>query len=277
MQNLIQFFIRQRAFFIYLFYALISFVLLVRFNAYHQSVFFSSSNQTVGGIYNWASNVTNYFGLKEINQDLLHRNGVLALEVKRLKEQIQEYENDAAVSHTVDTKYNFVMAQVINNQVRQMENYITLNKGSVDGIRPHMGVVDQNGVVGIVSLVSEHYSVVISVLNTDLRLSAKLLNSDYFGSVQWNGLNPQEVIIDELPRHMEYAIGDTIVTSGYSAALPEGIPIGVIEGASEQHDDNFYAFKVKLSTDFYRLNDVRVIINNEQDEQHQLENQARKK
>ena len=277
MQNLIEFFIRRRAFFIYLFYALISFVLLIRFNPYHQSVFFSSSNQTVGGIYNWASNVTNYFGLKEINQDLLHRNGELALEVRRLKEQIMEQENATEVAQDVDTKYDFVVAQVINNQVTQMENYITLNKGAVDGIRPHMGVVDQNGVVGIVSLVSDHYSVVISVLNTDLRLSAKVVRSDYFGSVQWDGMDPQEVIIDELPRHMEYALGDTIVTSGYSAALPEGIPIGVITGTTAQHDDNFYAFKVKLATDFFRLNDVRVIVNNEQDEQHQLENQARKK
>lgn len=277
MHNLIQFFIRKRAFFVFLFYGIISIVLLVRFNAYHQSVFFSSANEAVGSIYSAAGNVTSYFGLRDINQDLLERNGHLEKEIQILKEMLQDERNRTLTSLPDSlTKYDFIMAQVINNSIGQVENYITLNKGRLDGIAPQMGVVDQNGIIGIVSLVSDHYSVVISLLNTKLRLSAKVKGSDYFGSLVWDGDNPQYAVMEELPRHVEFKEGDTIVTSGYSAAFPEGLPVGIIDGYSRQRNDNFYALKIKLSADFHRLNDVRVIINNQQQEQLQLEERARK-
>ena len=138
-----------------------------------------------------------------------------------------------------------------------------------------MGVVDQNGIIGIVSNVSEHYSVVISILNPKLRLSAKVKGSDYFGSLVWNGKNARIALLEELPRHIEFQTGDTIVTSGFSAAFPEGIPVGIVEGYSEQRNNNFYTLRVELSADFSRLNDVRVIINKEQDEQLTLEKNAR--
>ena len=276
MRNLIQFFIRQRAFFVFLFYGIISIVLLVRFNAYHQSVFFSSANEMVGTIYSVAGNVTSYFGLRDINQDLLERNGHLEKEIQILKEMLQDDKNRTMVLPDSATKYDFIMAQVINNSVGQIENYITLNKGRLDGIAPQMGVVDQNGIIGIVSLVSDHYSVVISLLNTKLRLSAKVKGSDYFGSLVWDGENPQYAVMEELPRHVEFKEGDTIVTSGYSAAFPEGLPVGVVAGYNRQRNDNFYALKIQLSADFHRLNDVRVIINNQQKEQLELEERARK-
>ncbi|MEG1380033.1 MAG: rod shape-determining protein MreC, partial [Bacteroidales bacterium] len=192
-----------------------------------------------------------------------------------LKEMLQDDRN-RTIPHDTVTKYDFIMAQVINNSISQMENYITLNKGSKDGVTPQMGVVDQNGIIGIVSLVSDHYSVVISLLNTKLRLSAKVKGSDYFGSLVWDGESGQYAVLEELPRHVEFKEGDTIVTSGYSAAFPEGLPVGVIAGYSRQHNDNFYALKIKLAADFYRLNDVRVIINNQQKEQLELEERARK-
>ena len=213
--------------------------------------------------------------MKQINQDLLERNGYLEKEILVLKEQLRdEYEADE--QQTVETKYDFIVAQVINNSVTQLRNNITLNKGSKAGIRPGMGVVDQNGIIGIVSIVSDHYSVVISVLNTKLRLSAKVKGSDYFGSLVWDGKSSRYAVLEELPRHVEFAKGDTIVTSGYSAAFPEGLPVGVIEGYSPQTNDNFYALKVELATDFNRLNDVRVIVNSQQEEQRQLENEAAK-
>ncbi|MEG1378675.1 MAG: rod shape-determining protein MreC [Bacteroidales bacterium] len=275
MRNLIQFFIRQSAFFVFLFYGIISIVLLVRFNAYHQSVFFSSANEMVGDIYSVAGNVTSYFGLRDINQDLLERNGHLEKEIQILKEKLLDDKNLLS-SRDTTTKYDFIMAQVINNSVTQVENYITLNKGRRDGIAPQMGVVDQNGIIGIVSLVSDNYSVVISLLNTKLRLSAKVKGSDYFGSLVWNTESAEYALLEELPRHVEFKEGDTIVTSGYSAAFPEGLPVGVIAGYSRQRNDNFYALKIRLSADFHRLNDVRVIINNEQQEQLGLEERARK-
>lgn len=275
MRTLIQFFIKHSPFFVFLIYGIASLFLLIRFNAYHQSVFFSSANAAIAEVYTLAGNITGYFGLKQINQDLLERNGYLEKEILVLKEQLRdEYEADE--QQTVETKYDFIVAQVINNSVTQLRNNITLNKGSKAGIRPGMGVVDQNGIIGIVSIVSDHYSVVISVLNTKLRLSAKVKGSDYFGSLVWDGKSSRYAVLEELPRHVEFAKGDTIVTSGYSAAFPEGLPVGVIEGYSPQTNDNFYALKVELATDFNRLNDVRVIVNSQQEEQRQLENEAAK-
>ena len=274
MHNLIQFFIRQRAFFIFLFYVILSLILLIRFNAYHQSVFFSSANRAVGEIYSVAGNVTSYFGLRDANLDLLEENGHLEKEIQILRDRIQQMQ---FLNVPVDTtvKYDFKMAHVINNSTSTMENYITLNRGRLDGLAPQMGVVDQNGIIGIVSMVSDHYAVVISLLNTKLRISAKVKKSDYFGSLAWYAESPDYVVLDELPRHVNFKKGDTIVTSGFSAAFPEGLPVGVVEGfAKHQSDDNFYSLKIKLFADFNRLNNVRVIINHQQQEQLQLEEAA---
>ncbi|MEG1617277.1 MAG: rod shape-determining protein MreC [Bacteroidales bacterium] len=275
MRNLIQFFIKHSPFFVFLFYGLISLFLLIRFNSYHQSVFFSSANRMVADVYSLSGEVSGYFGLKQINQDLLERNGYLEKEILVLKELLQKEYDQEQLKNT-DTKYDFVVAQVINNSVTQLKNYITINKGALEGVKPGMGVADQNGIIGIVSVVSDHYSVVISILNTKLRLSAKVKGSDYFGSLVWDGKSSRYATLEELPRHVEFATGDTIVTSGYSAAFPEGLPVGVIEGYSPQTNDNFYALKVELSADFNRLNDVRVIINNQQEEQYKLEQEAAK-
>ena len=165
----------------------------------------------VGDIYSLTGNVTSYFGLKQINQDLIERNGELEKEIQILKELLRDQYAEIQLNDSL-TKYDFVVAQVINNSVSQLENYITLNKGSKDGIAPQMGVVDQNGIIGIVSNVSEHYSVVISILNPKLRLSAKVKGSDYFGSLVWNGKNARIALLEELPRHIEFQTGDTIVT-----------------------------------------------------------------
>lgn len=275
MRNLIQFFIKHSPFFVFLLYGLISLFLLIRFNSYHQSVFFSSANGMVAEVYSLAGNVSSYFGLKQINQDLLERNGYLEKEILALQEQLRDTKGLEQLNDS-SSKYDFIVAQVINNSVTQLKNYITLNKGSEEGIAPGMGVTDQNGIIGIVSVVSDHYSVVISVLNTKLRLSAKVKGSDYFGSLVWDGQSSRYAILEELPRHVEFAKGDTIVTSGYSAAFPEGLPVGVIEGYSKQANDNFYALKVELAADFNRLNDVRVIINRQQEEQLNLEKEANK-
>ena len=275
MKNLIEFFIRRRAFFLYLLYMAISVVLMIRTNPYHQSRYFTSVNDMAGGAYDLAGNVTGYFALKQTNQDLLMQNGQIARENQYLKSIIQSDHNFAAELDS-SLQYDFKMAQVINNQITQTENYITLNRGARDSIKPHMGVVDRNGIVGIVSMVSDKYSLVISLLNTKLKLSAKVKGKDYFGSLQWDGTDPTKITMMELPRHADCEIGDTVVSSGYSAAFPEGINVGVIESEYETMNDNFQAYSVRLITDFFRLNDVRVIINNDQQEQKELESRVNK-
>jgi rod shape-determining protein MreC len=124
-----------------------------------------------------------------------------------------------------------------------------------------MGVVDQNGVVGIVNLVGNHSARIISLLNPKMRLSCKVKGREFFGSLVWDGRSPSEALLEEMPRHERFHKGDTIVTSGYSSVFPEGIPVGTIISHEKEHDDNFYALRIKLFTDFTTLSTVRVISN----------------
>ena len=156
--------------------------------------------------------------------------------------------------------------QVINNSLTRTRNFLTINCGDADGVRPDMGVVDQNGVVGIVNVVGPHASRVISVLNADLRLSCKLKGSDAFGSLSWDGKSPRYAILEELPRHVPFAVGDTIVTSGHSVVFPEGIPVGTVVERLRDADDNFYSLRILLAADFSTLSTIRVIENFMKDE-----------
>ena len=168
------------------------------------------------------------------------------------------------------------VADVVNNSVTYLSNYITVNKGRKDGVEPDMGVVSERGVVGIVSTVSDHFSVVIPLLNPKFKLSCKVLGSSYFGTLSWNGRNARFANLDELPRHVEFEKGDTIVTSGYSAIFPSGIIVGKVVNFEKQHDDNFYSLEVELATDFQALNNVRIIKNYHQAEQKNTEREAKK-
>ena len=278
MRKLISFLINHSPIFVYAFYLVICFVLLFKFNPYQQSVFFSSANEMAGRFYIMTSGITGYFGLQEINRDLQKQNGNLEMELIRLRDEVSRLSGDSLLVRTSAdsslSRYDFQIAQVINNSVFKTHNYITLNKGRKDGIHSEMGVIDQNGIVGIVNVVSDHYAVAISLLNPKLRLSCKVKGSNYFGSLVWDGKDPRFAVLEELPRHVKFAKGDTIITSGYSAVFPEGIMVGVIADFSKQRNDNFYALRVQLSTDFNRLNDVRIIESKGQREKNALEREA---
>ena len=276
MKNLINFIIRHISWFLFLFYVIISCLLLFQNNPYQQYVYLTSANKVSSSIYKGVSNVTSYFNLQSINNDLQQRNALLEMEVITLKSQIQDYKlllsNDTInLPDSVAKSFEYHFAHVINNSVSKPMNYITLDKGRLDGIEPEMGVVDQNGVVGIVSVVSDHAARVISLLNPNIRLSCKVKGSDYFGSLIWDGESPYYATLEEMPRHVQFNKGDTIVTSGYSSVFPEGLIVGTIEGNSKTKDDNFFTLKIKLSTDFTRLSVVRAIKSNIANELKELE------
>ena len=158
-------------------------------------------------------------------------------------------------------QYTFVMAHVISNSIAQPNNYITIDRGFADGVKPEMGVIDQNGVVGIVNVVGPHASRVISLLNPHMRLSCKLKSNNFFGSLVWDGKNPQYALLEELPKHVKYNKGDTVVTSGYSAVFPEGIIVGIVEGSDGNNTASFVSLRIKLTTNFSQLSNVRIITN----------------
>jgi len=167
---------------------------------------------------------------------------------------------------SINVRYRFIPAEVINNSINRQNNFITLNKGKKDGIRPEMGIVGPTGIVGIITHVSGHYSSGATVLNRRWRVSAKLKNSNYFGSLVWDGLSYQTAQLNEIPFHVELAAGDTIVTSGYSTVFPEGIMIGQIKKVDIGSGDNFYAIDVSLSTNFMTLTYVEVVEDKDTDE-----------
>lgn len=263
MKNLIDFIIKHNSWFVFLFYLITSCVMLFLNNPFQRHVYLTSANAVSAAIYGSLSDVTSYFYLHDINEDLQLRNAMLEKELVNLQREVNNYRllyGDSLVKRY--DQYDFVVARVINNSIYRPENYITINRGSADGILPEMGVVDQNGIVGKVETVGTHASRIISLLNRQFSLSCKIKGKDLFGSLVWDGIDAQHAVLEELPRHVKYHIGDTIVTSGYSAVFPEGIIVGVIEKPQKESTSNFAAMRIKLTTDFTQLSTVRAIKNN---------------
>ena len=238
--------------------------MLFQNNPYQQSVYLTSASRISSSVYKLTSSVTSYFNLQSINADLQQRNALLEMEVINLKHRINDYRiamsaDSINLPDSVAQQYEYHFATVINNSVSKPMNYITIDKGRLDGIEPEMGVVDQNGVVGIVSSTSDHAARINSLLNPNMRLSCKVKNSDYFGSLFWDGGNPYYCVLEEMPKHVKYHKGDTIITSGFSSVFPEGLIVGTIESGLKAKDDNFHSLRIKLSTDFTRLSTVRAI------------------
>ncbi len=270
MRNLIAFISKYSFFFLFLIFEVFAFYLLFRNNNVQRSTFLNTTNQLTGSVYESYSEWSDYLDLKEVNQ-------LLSEENRKLREnQIGAYQRlfgeNIMVNDTVyKRKYFYSKAKVINSSVNKQNNYITLNIGSSNGIRKGMGVIGPQGVVGIVKNVSEHYASVLSVLHRSSKTSAKLKNTNYFGSMQWDGLTFEEGILVDIPNHVSLEIGDTIVSSGFSATFPEGIIMGTIKSFGKPEGENFYDIKIKFSNDFKRLTHVYVVKNNYKIEQETLE------
>lgn len=278
MRTLADFFLRHSAWFMFLLLAGVSLFMLLRGNPYQQAVFMTSAGRVTSGVYSAANSVTGYFYLRSINDDLQQRLADLELENISLRRRLQRLDEqvfaDSVAPDSALMPYEFIIARVINNSITRPNNFITLDRGYLDGIKPEMGVVDQNGIVGIVNVVGPHTSRIISMLNSDLRLSCRVKGSDAFGSLVWDGRSPRQATLEELPRHVEFSPGDTIITSGYSVVFPEGIPVGTVVEQLRDADDNFYSLRINLLTDFAQLSTVRVIRNFMKDEIETTETDA---
>lgn len=275
MRELFDFFIRNSKWFVYAIFVVASCMLLFQGNPYQHHVFLTSANSVSSTVYEVSNNVTSYFNLRDINEDLNRRNAALEKEVINLREKLQNYAEkeftDTLVPDNDVDHFDFIVAHVINNSISRPYNYITLDKGAADGVKAELGVIDQNGIVGIVSVVGQRSARVISLLNPKLRLSCKIKNSDHFGSLVWDGNDPTVALLEELPRHTVYNPGDTIVTSGYSAVFPPGLPVGIILDDDRDHNENFFTLKVRLFADFTALGNVQIITNNYSEEIAALE------
>ena len=274
MKNLLDFFVKHSSWFVLILYVILSCVLLFNNNPYQQSVYLTSANAVCATVYEGMSSITDYFHLKGINEDLQERNALLEMQVVDLRAQVNDLKMqlpDTLKSQPVLQHFDFVVAHVISNSIAQTNNYITINRGAADGIKPEQGVVDQAGVVGVVNVVGKHSARIISLLNPDMRLSCKLSDSEYFGSLVWEGGDPRYAVLEELPMHLTYQVGDTVLTNGFSTVFPEGIIVGTVAGPAHNGRGNFLSLKVRLTTNFSQLSTVRVITNDMAEELKALE------
>lgn len=275
MKDLIEFLRHYSKWLVFAIYVVVSCLLLSSSDPYRHHLWLTSASAVSGSVYEAGNSVSSYFNLKDANEDLNRRNAELENRVVNLTEQLQNLQlrtfTDTMPASESVPHFEFIVANVINNSTHHPYNYLTINKGTADGVRPEQGVIDHSGVVGTVSVAGEHYARVISLLNPNFRLSCKIKNSEHFGSLVWDGRDPTTALLEELPRHTVFATGDTIVTSGYSAVFPAGLPVGVIVDDADNHKENFFTLKIKLFADFSRLSNVQVVLNNYRDEIKRVE------
>jgi len=273
MKSLVRFIFRYQLVFIFLIMEILSFTILVQYNRFHRAGFLNITRNIQGFTYSRLGNLKNYLYLRKINQELVNENNLLLNQLDYYKQLLAN--NPVITGDSMPgRKYTYVPAKVLNNSVTKQYNFITLNKGRNHGINPEMAVVSPNGVVGVVYAVSGNFSSVISLLNRDFRISAKIKRNNYYGSLSWTGTNHYTSILSEIPYHVDVQVGDTIVTSGYSAIFPEGILIGVISDF-EIEESNFYRIEVELSVDFKNLVHVNILRNLLREEQIDLEETKR--
>jgi rod shape-determining protein MreC len=245
-------------------------------NNFQQSVFFTSANQLSGQLYQWEESVSGYFLLRKSNESLLIENNALLEQVSMLKSELDLLTdtNGIALLNSSPNNFELIPAKVIHNSVTRLHNTITLLGGRLEGIEPEMGVANAEGIVGVVSHVSDHYSVVIPVLCPPNRFSCKLKRSNTAGSLVWDGEDRRFALMEEVPPYVSVSKGDTVVTSGFSSIFPEGLMVGTIETYDVGDDANFLKLKVRLAVHFDALSNVRVIKFNGRDEYNQLNEEA---
>jgi rod shape-determining protein MreC len=274
MQGLFLFLFRIRAFILFVLLELLSAWLIVRHNAYQSAAFFTSANRYVARALGVSNSVNEYLHLRDVNSHLAEENARL----NYLYTQLQQKGSGGLPGYSVDSvaagKFQYKVAKVINNSVTMSRNYITLDKGSEDGIHQGMGVIAPEGVVGLVRFTSPHFSVITSLLHLDMQVSSQIKGSGIFGTLNWDGASPKKAKLKYISRDVKISVGDTIVTSSYNTVFPEGVMLGVVEETHLDSDDTFYDVVVGLSTEFYKLSYVYIVDNVLKSEQETLEKHA---
>ncbi len=255
MQRLFNFFYEYRAFFTFLLLEVFCAWLLIKNNQYQSTRFFNSSNHLAANIIGFSQNAREYFSLRQINEEISRENAQLRMQVEQQNQSLQtpSTPKDSLV------RYDFVSAKVINNSVAQFKNYITINRGQDAGLEPGMAAISTFGAVGKVKSVSEHFAVLISILNIDEQVSSVLKRTGNFGTIQWDGTDTREVNLLYVPRHVEPQVGDTVVTSGFNAVFPPGIMVGIVRDVKLKKEALFYDIRVELAQDFRRLSFVKIV------------------
>lgn len=270
MQNLIRFLVKYRLVIFFFLLEGVAFSWMFSSRSFQRSNYLNSSRAVTGEILSQYDGFTDYLHLKEQNQNLLQENARLHSLQENAYLPISP--NSLSKNDTFyKVRYQYVEAEVINSSYLKRQNYITLNRGSLHGLKPQMGVIGPLGAVGEVMEVSDHFSTVIPIINPRLAISGKLRGSGFFGPVHWDGKDYTKATVSDIPRYAEVKKGDSIITDARSMIFPPGILIGVVEDYSIQDDKNFYLLTIKLATDFASVNEVYVVTDKLKTELLQLE------
>lgn len=272
MRTLLRFIQRYSNLLLFLLLEAIAIAFMIQDSSYQRSKLIGLNREITGFTYSKINGAREYFSLRQVNQQLAEEN-------LNLRNRMDQYANRMDTAIVVNEirdpyRYYFVPSKIVHSSVYKQYNYLTLDRGKKDGVFKDMGVISEQGMVGIVLESSQNFATVIPILNRDFRLSVKIKSNDYAGILQWEGDSPLFALLTEIPFHVNILENDTILTSGFSSIFPEGIQVGIIESYVLEKG-NFYDIKVKLSTDFQHLFHVNVIRNFRQEEQLNLEDQNR--
>jgi len=271
MQNILFFLYRYGHVLLFLLLQVFCINLVVRYNAHQKEIFLKSSGSLSGWILEKYDDVVQFFDLSEVAKNLAEENANLRTQAMTFQEIY-----GPASTHTdsnATQQYTLISARVINNSIANLDNYFTLNVGSEDGIEKGLGVIQTDGVMGVITDVSKHYSRGISLLHRDSKISVSIQRNHFFGTLSWSGGNPKKAKLSDIPKHADLVEGDVLVTSGFSALFPQGITVGKITGFNLKQGSNFYDIDVALSNDLSQAHYVYVIENLHGREQLELEEQ----
>ena len=258
MQTLIKILLRYSNFLVFIALEVAAFLLIVFNSAYPRSSVLSTAKEVVAWQHEQVSEVRGYFSLRSQNEQLAAENAALRNQISAM---------DSAHFRQV---IHYTGAKAVQMTTGRLHNYLTINRGSIDGIVRGQGVRNEEGVVGIVRTVGRNYSVVMPIINTHTRLSCRFAKNDYFGTLEWDGKDSRFALLTDVAAHMVVNPGDTIVTSGLSPVFPEGIPVGIVENSTLKEGDSYHTIRVRLSTNFKRLKYVEVVQNAHQQELEEL-------
>jgi rod shape-determining protein MreC len=251
----------------------ISLSLSIQSHSYHRSRIISSANFLTGGVYQRINNVSEYLNLRTQNDALAQENAKLRSLLFNTKDttSIPKLDSLKGIKSA-----DIIVSKVIHNTFNTQENYLTINSGSLQGVKSDMGVINSLGIVGIIDNTSNNYATVISILNIKSQINAKLKKSNHFGSLTWDGKNAGFVQLTDVPRLASIRKGDTIVTGGQSVIFPEDINIGTIDRIYINNQNNYYTLDVKLFNDMTNLGHVYILKSKNREEIINLENKKEK-
>ncbi|HOD10009.1 MAG TPA: rod shape-determining protein MreC [Flavobacterium sp.] len=273
MQQIFSFLIKNSYRLLFLLLLVLSLSLTIQSHSYHKSKVISSANFLTGGVYQKVNNVNEYFNLKSQNDELANENARLKALLFNKKDTTKLPELDSIKGVK---KNDVIISKVIHNSYSVLENYLTINTGSKAGLKQDMGVINSAGIIGIIDNSSPNYSTVISILNVQSKINAKIKKSNHFGSLVWNGKSTGFVQLIDVPRLAGVRKGDTIVTGGQSHIFPENIGVGTIDKVYIDDETNYYTLDIKLFNDMTNLGYVYIIKNKDREEIIQLEDKTKK-